>query len=192
MKVGVRTPRVKRRVKARAAGKVKRQIKRATNPFYGKKGMGMIKDPKRAMYNKVYRKTTVSVEDLFKAGSGSSKKRRRKAASSAAYANRTYTKRKDTPAETVSKIGSAAVIAFILGFLCLFSDVSMGISLMVGGAIVIALCKKYEQKYLSDEVDNVQAVEVAESATAEQDVEFSVVNADSAEEQPDEISVTFE
>ena len=63
---------------------------------------------------------------------------------------------------------------------------------MVGGAIVIALCKKYEQKYLSDEVDNAQAVEVAESATAEQDVEFSVVNADSAEEQPDEISVTFE
>ena len=34
---------------------------RTINPMYGKKGMGWIRDPKRAAYNKVYRKTTFDV-----------------------------------------------------------------------------------------------------------------------------------
>ncbi len=66
MKVGVRTPSIKKSISARTTGRAKRTLKRATNPFYGKKGMGMIRDPKRAVKNKVYRKTTVS----FKGFSG--------------------------------------------------------------------------------------------------------------------------
>ena len=66
MKFGMRKPSLKKSMKARTTGKLKRKVKGAINPLYGKKGMGWVKDPKRAMYNKVYRKTTFSIFDLFK------------------------------------------------------------------------------------------------------------------------------
>lgn len=62
MKVGIRKPSIKKSVSARTTGKVKRKLKRMTNPFYGKKGVGWIRNPKRALYNKAYRKTTVSAK----------------------------------------------------------------------------------------------------------------------------------
>lgn len=58
MKYGMRKPNIKKSIKARTTGKMKRQAKKALNPFYGKKGMGCIKNPKKALYNKVYNKTT--------------------------------------------------------------------------------------------------------------------------------------
>lgn len=64
MKVGVRKPNMKKRLKARTTGKLKRSVKRSVNPLYGKKGMGYIKDPERAIKNKIYKKTTVSVDDI--------------------------------------------------------------------------------------------------------------------------------
>jgi len=64
MKVGVRKPSIKRSIKARTTGKVKRALKSSIDPAYGKKGMGWIKNPKKAAYNSIYRKTTVSVKDL--------------------------------------------------------------------------------------------------------------------------------
>lgn len=66
MKFGMRKPSVKKSFKARTTGKAKRQIKKALIPGYGKKGTGWLKNPKRAVYNKVYRKTTFSFWDLFK------------------------------------------------------------------------------------------------------------------------------
>lgn len=66
MKYGVRKPNVKKSIKARTTGKVKRQVKKAVNPLYGKKGMGIVNDPKKAAYNAVYSRTTVSVSDLVK------------------------------------------------------------------------------------------------------------------------------
>lgn len=71
MKVGLRKPNVKTRVRARTTGRAKRALKKSINPLYGKKGMGMINNPKKAMYNKIYNKTTVSVDDLIKSSSGS-------------------------------------------------------------------------------------------------------------------------
>lgn len=59
MKMGLRTPSLKKSLKARTTGRAKRAIKRAVIPAYGKKGTGVIKNPKKAMYNKVYQKTTV-------------------------------------------------------------------------------------------------------------------------------------
>lgn len=59
MKVGFRKPSLKRSIKARTTGKLKRKMKKAVNPLYGKKGMGLVKNPKKAVYNKVYNKTTV-------------------------------------------------------------------------------------------------------------------------------------
>ena len=60
VKIGLRTPSLKKSFKARTTGKLKRKIKKAANPFYGKKGMGYIKNPKRAIKNKIYHKTTFS------------------------------------------------------------------------------------------------------------------------------------
>lgn len=66
MKFGMRKPSIKKSIKARTTGRAKRKIKKAIVPGYGKKGMGWIKDPKKAAYNKVYKKTTFSFWDLFK------------------------------------------------------------------------------------------------------------------------------
>lgn len=66
MKFGMREPSFKKSFKARTKGRAKRAIKRALIPGYGKKGMGWIRNPKKAMYNKIYRKTTFSIFDLFK------------------------------------------------------------------------------------------------------------------------------
>ena len=62
----MRTPSLKRSIKARTTGKLKRTVKKSVIPGYGKKGMGWIRDPKKAAYNKVYKKTTFSLWDLFK------------------------------------------------------------------------------------------------------------------------------
>jgi phage protein len=71
MKIGMRKPSLTRSLKARTTSKWKRQAKKAIIPGYGKRGMGWVKNPKKAMYNKVYHKTTFGLSDLFK----SSKKR---------------------------------------------------------------------------------------------------------------------
>ena len=39
MKIGIRTPSLKKRVRARTTGKIKRKAKGAVNPLYGMKGM---------------------------------------------------------------------------------------------------------------------------------------------------------
>ncbi|MGH2074332.1 hypothetical protein ACRCJS_01055 [Aerococcus urinaeequi] len=60
MKIGYRKPNMKKRIKARTTGKAKRAVKKAVVPTYGKKGTGIYKNPKKAVYNKVYNKTTRS------------------------------------------------------------------------------------------------------------------------------------
>lgn len=65
MKIGFRTPSVKKSVKARTTGKIKRSVKKSVNPLYGKKGTGYITDPKKAVYNKVYNKTTFGAKDVY-------------------------------------------------------------------------------------------------------------------------------
>jgi len=65
MKFGLRTPSLKRSISARTTGRLKREINSAINPLYGKKGMGIL-HPQKAVYNKVYHKTSVSIFDLLK------------------------------------------------------------------------------------------------------------------------------
>ena len=50
MKIGMRKPSIKKSLKARTTGKLKRSVKKAVIPGYGKKGMGWIKNPKKATY----------------------------------------------------------------------------------------------------------------------------------------------
>ena len=61
MKFGFRTPSVKKSISARTTGKINRSIKKGINPLYGKKGMGIINDTNKAMYNKIYDKATTSI-----------------------------------------------------------------------------------------------------------------------------------
>lgn len=63
MKFGFRKPSINKSIKARTTGRAKRSVKSSVNPVYGKKGTGMIRNPKRSVYNKVYKKTRF---DLFK------------------------------------------------------------------------------------------------------------------------------
>ena len=65
MKIGIRKPSLKKSLKARTTGKLKRKVKKSLNPLYGKKGMGAL-HPKRAVKNKIYKKTTVDVFKIFK------------------------------------------------------------------------------------------------------------------------------
>lgn len=65
MKFGVRNPSISKRIAARTTSKYERNFKRITNPYYGKKGSGYIKDPDRALYNHLYNKTTIGIDDLF-------------------------------------------------------------------------------------------------------------------------------
>lgn len=65
MKIGMRKPSIKKSFKARTTAKYKRAAKRSINPTYGKKGMGMINDPKKAIYNKVYDKSTFDIRDVL-------------------------------------------------------------------------------------------------------------------------------
>lgn len=61
MKIGIRKPSLKKSIKARTTGRIERSIKSSVNPLYGKKGFGLITNPKKAIYNKIYNKTSVSI-----------------------------------------------------------------------------------------------------------------------------------
>jgi len=63
MKFGFRTPSPMKSIKARTTGKIKRKAKSMFNPFYGKKGMELL-NPKKAVYNKIYNKTSFGSMDV--------------------------------------------------------------------------------------------------------------------------------
>lgn len=70
MKIGPRTPNIKKRISARTTGSINRKVKRATSPYYGQKGAEAVKDPERAVYNKVYNQTSFDLDDAEGCGYG--------------------------------------------------------------------------------------------------------------------------
>jgi len=66
MKIGMRKPSIKKMFKARTTSKLKRKVKSIVNPFYGKKGVGFIKNPMKSAKNAVYHRTTFGLRDIFK------------------------------------------------------------------------------------------------------------------------------
>lgn len=62
----MRRPSIKKSIKARTTGRMKRAVKRKLIPGYGRPGMGFIKDPKRSVKNAIYKRTTFSLWDLFR------------------------------------------------------------------------------------------------------------------------------
>ena len=65
MKFGIGKP-TYRSPLSKMKSKAKRQAKKAIIPGYGQKGTGVLKNPKKAVYNKVYNKTSFSLKDIFK------------------------------------------------------------------------------------------------------------------------------
>ena len=60
-KVGYRTPSLSKSISAKTTGNIKRKVKSTLDPTYNVKGMGYIKNPKRAIKNKLYKKKTKSL-----------------------------------------------------------------------------------------------------------------------------------
>lgn len=59
MKIGIRKPSLKKSIKARTTGALKRKAKSAVNPLYGRKGVCLIAHPKRSIKNRIYKRTTI-------------------------------------------------------------------------------------------------------------------------------------
>ena len=67
MKFGLRIPSIKKRLAARTS--LKRVIRHSVG-VKAPRGMGIITNPKRAIYNKVYNQTSISADKLAKGGFG--------------------------------------------------------------------------------------------------------------------------
>lgn len=65
MRAGFRKPSWKRSFSARTKGRFTRSLKRAIIPGYGRRGMGIL-HPKKALYNRVYRRTTFGLSDIVR------------------------------------------------------------------------------------------------------------------------------
>lgn len=63
MKFGFRVPSLKKRIAARTSWK---RIVRHNLGLKAPRGLGIITDPKKAVYNKIYNKTTFGIGDVLK------------------------------------------------------------------------------------------------------------------------------
>lgn len=110
MKVGPRKPNIKKRIKAKTTGKVKRSVKKTVNPLYGKKGMGLVKDPRKSTYNYIYNRTTFDTTKI----SNNTKHEK-----NSYDVFRSYDEEEDTVyqnnSKSISEIIMAIVIALIIG-----------------------------------------------------------------------------
>lgn len=182
MKVGVRKPSVSRRVKARTTGKVKRSVKRAVNPYYGKKGMGMIRDPKKAVYNKVYKKTTIGVDDILAAGVAGKATGKNNSYSSTlqSHTQRPFTTKQLRVYSKLFKIVS--ILFFMFAALGLLTDIySILILGLLTGIFLWVQAGKYKKMMTSYEADDLSS-KIENSAS---DIELDI-----DEDNPIDISVS--
>lgn len=136
MKIGMRTPSLKKSLKAKTTSKWKRQAKKAIIPGYGKKGMGWVKNPKKAMYNKVYHKTTFGLSDLFK----SSKKRTK---------NEKVEHKKSTSTQrTVKSNKKTEIVLIIIGIITFLIIPPIGIFFLIIGILYYIFKKRATKKQI--------------------------------------------
>lgn len=140
MKYGVRKPNIKKSVKARTTGKMKRQVKKAVNPLYGKKGMGVINNPKKAAYNAVYNRTTVGVSDLAKSSTPAGVHRPAAA-----------------PSLSSKSSGTAGTLLIVLGVALALLGLLLLLAVPIGGVIAVAfgvVCVIIGRKYRKNKKDH--------------------------------------
>ena len=171
MKIGVRKPSIKKSIKARTTGKIKRSVKKAVNPMYGKKGMGMINNPKKAVYNKVYNKTTVGATDLLSGGSSRSSKSQSAAPSSSkqpafSESTSTYFPKPSKTFGIVLKVLS--IIIILLSLLLLLALPVAGVLFMAFGIFMFVVGRsctkraKQEAGIVSSDEETVEDIGVEE------------------------------
>ena len=104
MKFGMRKFNIKSSLRARTTGRMKRMMKRAINPLYGKKGIGWFKNPKKALYNKIYNKTTFGIADVvnFAKNSGNESNRNIKVKKEAEFMSKQWLKIAQESAQIVN------------------------------------------------------------------------------------------
>lgn len=141
MKMGIRKPNIKKSIKARTTGKLKRKMKKAVNPMYGKKSMGMVKNPKNAIYNKVYNKTTVGVSDIVRSGTSTNHSRKSTSRAATTYTHSTTSYK---VAGVIAMIASIIIILFSL--LLLLAVPGAGIVFGIIGVLLFILGKSYIRK----------------------------------------------
>lgn len=136
MKIGMRKPSLTKSLKAKTTSKWKRQAKKAIIPGYGKKGMGWVKNPKKAMYNKVYHKTTFGLSDLFK----SSKKRTK---------NEKVEHKKSTSTQrTVKSNKKTGIVLIIIGIITFLIIPPIGIFFLIIGILYYIFKKRATKKQI--------------------------------------------
>ena len=136
MKIGMRKPSLTKSLKARTTSKWKRQAKKAIIPGYGKKGMGWVKNPKKAMYNKVYHKTTFGLSDLFK----SSKKRTK---------NQKVEHKKTTSTQhTVKSNKKTGIVLIVIGIITFLIIPPIGIFFLIVGILYYIFKKRATKKQM--------------------------------------------
>lgn len=137
MKFGFRVPSLKRRIAARTSWK---RIVRHSMGLKMPRGTGFITNPKRALYNKVYRKTTFGIGDVAKVGN-------EKTLPKTSFVPQTYTPVSNNdpftlaPYSFVQLINSPnkfgkdgwATTAIVFGIIFLFGNPILGIILLGGG-----------------------------------------------------------
>lgn len=133
MKIGIRKPNIKKSIKARTTGKIKRAVKKSINPFYGKRGAGFVKNPVKSVKNSVYHKTTVGVSDIARSIGGSSSTA---AASGSSFIPATHAPTVPPAADKPQKKKSGFIVG---GGFCLFVGVVGLPSSVVGGLMFIAI-----------------------------------------------------
>lgn len=119
---GFRKPSVKKSFTARTTGRYKRAVKRATNPLYGKKGAGFVKDPERSVKNAVYHRTTVG----GLSGISKSSKSKNKQASTQSTGSGSHQ-------------GIAAIIALVVTVFVCIDALGPFIGAIVGGVVGLVL-----------------------------------------------------
>lgn len=128
MKFGIRKPSIKRSISARTTGKMKRAIKRTINPTYGKKGTGFIRNPRKSIYNKVYRKTTIGIKDIIHTSKSNSTRVRSSAVSP----------HNSIKAPTIFSRIVFSILLIIVGIIFFVSKIPCGL-IFIGIGIVILL-----------------------------------------------------
>lgn len=149
MKIGMRKPSPMKSLKARTTGRIKRSVKSAIDPTYGKKGTGWVKDPKKAAYNAVYRRTTVGIGGS-KAKYNSAHRGKMPTGYGHYEPQESHfvqpTERLYSPAYTTAMI-VASVILLVLSLILLLAVPVFGIFGLVGGVLGIIWVVKQKQKY---------------------------------------------
>lgn len=151
MKLGIRKPNITGSIKAKTTGKLKRKVKSSINPLYGKKGMGLINDPKKSVYNKVYSKTSTGINEIISDKVDKNEKMNIVGSNNKIYniinqdnvviSNKEYSKKNIKIFKNIFMF--TAILLLFLGIICL----PIGIIFILVGLLMFSMYRTYKEIY---------------------------------------------